>query len=188
MKHLRIGVALVSLIVFAMAAKPSLAQRKAEPVKSLRVYLFDCGMIKGLDPSAYQLKKEDLKSTDMVVPCYLIVHPKGTLMWDVGLIPDSAFKGGCSCSPTPWLWDDKFFEAFAAATGGARLSAGGHHLPCPFALSFRSHRPMRTPSPGSTWLVHATEREAMFAVKPELQTAYDQLQNSKTVILPEHGL
>ena len=29
----------------------------------------------------------------MVVPCYLIVDPKGTLMWDVGMIPDSAFKG-----------------------------------------------------------------------------------------------
>ncbi len=24
----------------------------------------------------------------MSVPCFLVVHPKGTLMWDVGVIPD----------------------------------------------------------------------------------------------------
>jgi N-acyl homoserine lactone hydrolase len=36
----------------------------------------------------------------------------------------------------------------------------------------------------STWLVHASEREAMFAVSPDRQTTYNQLKNSKTVILP----
>jgi hypothetical protein len=28
----------------------------------------------------------------MVVPCYLVVHPSGTLMWEAGVIPDSSFK------------------------------------------------------------------------------------------------
>ena len=57
------------------------------------MYLFDCGLIKGENPIEYGLNKGDVKNADMVVPCYLIVHPKGTLMWDVGVIPDSAFKG-----------------------------------------------------------------------------------------------
>ena len=92
-RHRKICAAVVSLIVFAVAVQLSGAQKIAAPVTSLRVYLFDCGLIKGEDPTAYGLNQGDVKNTDMVVPCYLIVHPKGTLMWDVGVIPDSAFKG-----------------------------------------------------------------------------------------------
>src|SRR5580692_10501671 len=85
----------VFLVVILAAMVPlSFAQKAAAPVKSLRVYLFDCGLIKGEQPTGYGLKNEDVKNPDMVVPCYLIVHPKGTLMWDVGVIPDNAFKGG----------------------------------------------------------------------------------------------
>ena len=32
----------------------------------------------------------------MVTPCFLIAHPRGSLMWDTGEIPDSAFKDGVS--------------------------------------------------------------------------------------------
>src|SRR6202453_3999460 len=88
----KICAALVSLLLFA-AAPLSGAQKIATPVSSLRVYLFDCGLIKGENPLEYGLNKGDVKNPDMIVPCYLIVHPRGTLMWDVGVIPDSAFKG-----------------------------------------------------------------------------------------------
>ena len=90
--------AAVALMAFlGMAQTPS-------PVKSPRLYIFDCGMIRGLDPGLFQFKKEDLASTDMVVPCYMVVHPKGVLVWDTGVIPDSAFKpGGAPVSqPLPW--------------------------------------------------------------------------------------
>ena len=89
----KICAALLSLIAFAIAAQLAPAQKTAPRVTSLRVYLFDCGLIKGEDPTTYGLNKGDVKNADMVVPCYLIVHPKGTPMWDVGVIPDSAFKG-----------------------------------------------------------------------------------------------
>jgi hypothetical protein len=55
-----------------------LAQKIASPVTSLRVYLFDCGLIKGENPIEYGLSKGEVNNPDMVVPCYLIVHPKGT--------------------------------------------------------------------------------------------------------------
>ena len=71
---------------------PALAQKRATPPKSVRLYVFDCGTIKGLDPAIFHFKKEELAGVDFVVPCYLIAHPNGTLMWDVGVIPDSAFK------------------------------------------------------------------------------------------------
>src|SRR5215813_8096910 len=62
------------------------------PPKSVRLYIFDCGVIKGLGVDLFGFKAGEVPSRDFFVPCYLVVHPKGTMMWDVGVIPDSAFK------------------------------------------------------------------------------------------------
>ena len=40
----------------------------------------------------FQLKKEEVATTDLSVACFLIVHPKGTLIWDTGAVPDAAWK------------------------------------------------------------------------------------------------
>jgi hypothetical protein len=57
----------------------------------LRQYVFDCGSIKGVSPTMFNFKEGEVKATEFVVPCYLIVHPKGTRMWDTGTVADSAF-------------------------------------------------------------------------------------------------
>jgi DNA-binding beta-propeller fold protein YncE len=46
-----------------------------------KLYIMDCGTIDAMDPGLYSLKKEEIKrgDTTFVSPCYLIVHPKGTL-------------------------------------------------------------------------------------------------------------
>src|SRR5262245_26736485 len=80
------------LAILTIASLSLAQQRKAPPPKSLRLYVFDCGFLDIPDTSPYQLKKEDLATTKMSVPCFLVAHPKGTLMWDVGAIPDSSFR------------------------------------------------------------------------------------------------
>src|SRR5690349_18786051 len=85
-KFLATTLALMALAPFA------LSQNRPKPPKSVRLYIFDNGMITGLDPAAFHLKKEEVATADMVVCSYLIVHPKGTLMWDTGAIPDAALK------------------------------------------------------------------------------------------------
>src|SRR6516162_824932 len=62
--------------------------------KELRLYVIDCGMLDIPDTSSYQLKPEELATKNMSVACFLIAHPKGTLMWDVGAVPDRNFKPG----------------------------------------------------------------------------------------------
>ena len=170
-------------IVFAVAAQLTLAGKVAAPVTSLRVYLFDCGLIKGENPLEYGLNKGDVKNPDMVVPCYLIVHPKGTLMWDVGVIPDSAFKGDgpatqkdgsdVESSPRPLLPQ---LAALGYRPENITYLALSHY--------HSDHVANANAFAGSTWLVHAAERDAMFAAKPEDQSAYNRLRNSKTIILP----
>src|SRR2546422_11501717 len=62
-----------------------------QPRKSLRLYVFDCGTLEG-DPARFNLKREEMATTDMSVACYLIAHPNGTLIWDTGAVPDSDVK------------------------------------------------------------------------------------------------
>ena len=81
-----------SALLLAIAAPSFGQQPKPQPPKSTRLYVFDCGFLDIPDTSNYQLKKEELVTTKMAVPCFLIAHPRGTLMWDVGAVPDSSFK------------------------------------------------------------------------------------------------
>ena len=78
--------------LLAIACVPVFAQGPSKPPKSVRLYVFDCGTIKGLSPTLFNFKEGEVKATEFVVPCYLVVHPKGTMVWDTGVIPDSAFK------------------------------------------------------------------------------------------------
>lgn len=63
------------------------AQEK-QPIQ-IKLYAIDCGRI---DVSNFAVFSDtgdyDNKSSQLADPCFLIVHPKGTLLWDTGL-PDS---------------------------------------------------------------------------------------------------
>ena len=172
------------MVTAVTRAPNSCAQKIAPPVTSLRVYLFDCGLIKGENPIEYGLTKGEVNNPDMVVPCYLIVHPKGTLMWDAGVTPDSAFHdskpvtqsfdGDTVTSPRPLLPQ---LAALGYRPENITYLALSHY--------HSDHVANANAFAGSTWLVHAAERDAMFAAKPEDQSAYDRLHNSKTIILPD---
>ncbi len=57
-------------------------------VTSPRVYVLDCGTLVYNKPESYNLKREEVQDTNMACTCYLVLHPKGALLFDTGL-PDS---------------------------------------------------------------------------------------------------
>src|SRR6266436_6516443 len=69
--------------VFALAQTEPRAQ--GQPVTSLRLYMFDCATLKNRDPETYSLKRDQVQALDMSDPCFLVVHPRGTLLWETGL-------------------------------------------------------------------------------------------------------
>lgn len=74
------------LLSAAVLAAGSAASLAAEPVNELRLYAIDCGQIVIKDAAAFSDTGDyDGKPLDAVVSCYLIRHPKGTLLWDAGL-------------------------------------------------------------------------------------------------------
>lgn len=58
----------------------------AEPVASVRLYAIDCGHLALSDLGSFSDTGEyDGKAGTLIDSCYLIQHPKGTLLWDTGL-------------------------------------------------------------------------------------------------------
>lgn len=63
--------------------KPALAPKVT--VSTPRIYVLDCGQLVFNKPEAYNLTREEVIDTNMPVTCYLVVHPKGILLYDTGL-------------------------------------------------------------------------------------------------------
>jgi glyoxylase-like metal-dependent hydrolase (beta-lactamase superfamily II) len=51
----------------------------------LRLYVFDCGLIGAEDISMFNLSNDETPVRELFVPCYLIDHPDGKMIWDGGL-------------------------------------------------------------------------------------------------------
>jgi glyoxylase-like metal-dependent hydrolase (beta-lactamase superfamily II) len=78
-----------SFAVLALSALTGPENATAAAPSRLRLYVLDCGTIAPMDPALFGMKPGEIKrEVSFVTPCYLIVHPKGTLMWDVGQVPD----------------------------------------------------------------------------------------------------
>ena len=164
--------------------------RRPETPRSVRLYVLDGGTLQS-DPARYRLTKEDVGTTEFSVGAYLIVHPKGILMWETGAVPDSDWTPTGKPVPQRIVLPDSQ-ERFVTITTplGAQLKAAGYspadvtHL----ALSHEhwDHTANANAFANATWLVRQVERDAMFvpmpvgAVRP---ATYASLRNSKTVIV-----
>ena len=99
MKHkilrlrLALTVAVLTLAVQAAGSRPisGSPSQGFRPPQSLRLYVFDCGILHNSDAARYRFKKEELATLEMSIACFLIAHPKGTLVWDTGAVPDNAW-------------------------------------------------------------------------------------------------
>lgn len=173
------------------------AQAKPAAPTGVRLYVFDGGTL-GSDPTRYNLTKEDVGVTDLSVAAYLVVHPKGVLLWDTGAIPDSAWKPtGSPVEQQLMLGDGRGRRVVLTQSLQAQLAASGFapkdvtHL----ALSHQhwDHTANANLFTGATWLVRQVERDVMFGPKPSPTARPDtfaRLKNSRTTILvqPEHDV
>src|SRR5579864_8814613 len=171
-----------AVLAFAALAPFALSQARPKPPKSVRLYVFDNGVIKGLDPATFHFKPEEIATSEMVVCSYLIVHPKGILMWDTGAIPDADLKADGSPVTQARFTATKTLRSQLAALGYAPKDITY------FALSHYhgDHTANANDFAGATWLVQQPERDAMFGEKapPITQQAhYNALKDARTKIL-----
>src|SRR5438067_2244960 len=161
-----------------VVAATSVAAAPAPP-KTPRIYIFDCGVIKGLGVDLFGFKPGEVPPRDFFVPCYLVVHPKGTLMWDVGVIADSAFKAdgvpvteGRSTVNKPLLPQ---LAALGYTPADITYLALSHY--------HSDHTANANLFAGSTWLVRKEDRDVMFGTPPPgtiiQQGGFAALKNAK---------
>ncbi len=172
------------LLALALASGAAAQPTKPQPPKTVRLYVLDCGILDNADTSRYQLKRNEIGTHLMSVPVFLIVHPKGTLLWDTGAIPDATFK------------PDGLPATLRYATSlkplGEQLAEVGYK---PSDITYLAlshfhwdHVGNANAFAGSTWLVRQKERDIMFADPPSDRTIpahFSALKNSKTVIIKD---
>lgn len=68
----------------------------AEQSAELRLYEFDCGRLVWDSPEAagFGIRDDATDVRELFVPCYLIDHPGGRLLWDGGLASELALEAG----------------------------------------------------------------------------------------------
>ena len=180
MKRLLIGLVAIAL---AWSATPGAQKRPAAP-KTPRLYIFDNGDISGLDPKIFGFAREELKSVDFVNQSYLIVHPRGTVMFETGGIGDDKFPAGGGAAKEGIMTATKKLVPQMRAAG---------YTPADVTYLVMSHYHSDHTGnanlfAGATWIVQKAERDFMFGDKPQgiIQPAtYSALKTSKTKILDD---
>src|SRR5690242_6081932 len=178
-----------AVLVFVLSLSVGFSQtRKPAPPKSVRLYVLDCGRITVANGDSMGFKPGELATANMVTPCFLIVHPKGTLIWDTGEIPDSAFATGVKPATQGAFTVDRPLLPQLAAIG--YTPADITYL----ALSHYhgDHVANANAFAGSTWIVQQGDRDAIFGPRPEANPRlgavaspafFTELAKSKTILL-----
>ncbi len=111
----------------------------------------------------YHITMAEAGEIRMPVPCFLIAHPKGTLVWDVGVIPDAVVEAqpqGARANVNPTV------AAVVTRTLNSQLAQIGY-TPAEITYVAISHAHIDHTAnlnafAGSTWLTPRAERDFMW--------------------------
>jgi glyoxylase-like metal-dependent hydrolase (beta-lactamase superfamily II) len=179
------GALLATTLVFGMQRAAA-----ADPVSEVRLYALDCGHAEFKDMGFFADTGEyDGKPGAVGMPCFVIRHPKGTLLWDTGI-------------------GDKIAE------NKAGVDNGGVHLTVPVTLAEQLKTLGLLPSDvtfmafshmhfdhtgnanlfanGTTWLINQAElgfansKPTPMGIQPEVFSAYKQAKT--TMLTGDHDV
>ena len=182
---LTIRVFAAAMLGASALAPPACAANLAPPPKvtSPRLYVFDCGTLVYNKPEDYNLRRDEVKDTNMGVTCYLVVHPKGVLMYDTGL--------------NDRLVGRPLYENVLDGYGQIKFNTLSGQLAdigvTPASINYLvlshyhwDHIGNAGDFAGSTWLVYKGDHDQMFSSAARAYpwfSQYSALENSKTMLL-----
>jgi N-acyl homoserine lactone hydrolase len=158
------------------------AQARPEAVKSLRLYVFDLGNLPVDKGNMFEPPIDVAAGGCCIIVGHLIVHPKGTLIWDTGVVPDALIGT-----------KTKGAERYTGKPFSAKLAEIGYRPEDITYLGFSHYHFDHTANANlfqkSTWIVQEPERNAMFAgeqlpggSQPD-PSHYSALKTSKAIVL-----
>jgi len=154
----------------------------------MRLYVFDCGMLtptrEGVE--RYHITMAEAGETRMPVPCFLVAHPRGTLLWDTGVIPDEVVEAqpqGARANVNPTV------AALVTRTLKSQLAQLGY-APADITYVAISHAHIDHTAnlnefAASRWLTRPAERDFMWAENnPRVNPSfYTKLRNSPVTVI-----
>jgi N-acyl homoserine lactone hydrolase len=175
----------VAVLAASALSPPARAADLAPPPKvtSPRLYVFDCGTLVYNKPEDYNLKRDEVKDSNMGVTCYLVVHPRGMLIYDTGL--NDRLVG----RPLYENVTDGYAQIKFNTLRGQLADIGVTPSKIDYLVLSHyhwDHIGNADDFADSTWLVYKGDRDQMFS--PAARTypwfsQYSALEKSKTVLL-----
>jgi len=152
---------------------------------SLRLYEFDCGRLMYDSPEAagFGISDDETEVRELFVPCYLIEHPEGRLLWDGGLRSDLAVEDG-------WLeyegWRMRLDRSLADQLADIGLTYDSIRYAAYSHMHF-DHVGAANEAESATVFIQRPEHEAAFAEEIEVPgfdpSLYDRLEDRELVLL-----
>ena len=191
-KGARRGASIVLLAILGVQPLAGQSKTAPKPPQAVRLYILDGGTLES-DPARYRLTKEEVSAPQLSVIAALIVHPKGTLMWDTGAIADDSWAPtGRPVQRRLVLNNSQERRVTLRTTMKAQLAAIGY---TPEAITYLAlshyhwdHTANANQFVKSTWLARKIERDAMLpdtAPEPPQPSTFADLKNGKTVVIQE---
>jgi N-acyl homoserine lactone hydrolase len=176
--------------VLALFAAATVNAQGARPaVKTPRIYVFDGGVLAS-ETARYRLTDADVQEVSISVASFLIVHPRGVLMWDAGAVADHERGGDVGFDQRLVRRDgaERFVKLGKTLT--SQLAAAGYkpsdvtHL----ALSHYhwDHTADANLFASAQWLVQKVEHDAMFSADPpggSRPETFSALKSAKTTLI-----
>ena len=131
-------------------------------------------------------------TTQMSVPCFLVSHPGGLLLWDTGAVPDQEWTPTGNPVPHHVVLPDASERDLTLRRPLLGQLAELGYTPADITYLALSHYHWdhvgnANAFAGATWLVREVERDTMFAEVPPvtLPQNYARLEGSNTVIVQD---
>ncbi len=144
-----------------------------------KLYVFDCGHLSFPDISAFGLSNDETDVRELFVPCYLIEHEAGRMIWDAGL--PLGMVGPRQDGASNW-YETSLIDQLAAmdlAPADIDYAAYSHF--------HYDHVGAANAFKDATLLIQESEHQAAFEhpeTNPVFQPAlYDQLADSQKILL-----
>lgn len=150
----------------------------------LSLRIFDCGRIEGADPAAFGFPS-DLRParSDLFVPCYLIEHPRGRMIFDTGLpaaIAETA--DGMTQNGMTMTLDRPLVESLDTLLD---LTPDDIDYLALSHMHF-DHAGQANAFAGSTWLVQGADYDSAFSETPPIAVqpdTYSTLRDAERILL-----
>jgi N-acyl homoserine lactone hydrolase len=165
------------------------AHAQSNAVTSPRLYVFDGGVLKS-ETDRYRLTDADVQEVSLSVASYLIVHPRGLLMWEAGAVADHERVGGVGVEQRLVRRDGQERFVKLAPTLQSQLAAAGYKPSDVTYLALSHYHWDHTADAnmfaGAQWLVTKREHDRMFSADPPggaRPETYSALRGSRTTII-----